>query len=163
MFKLKRAGLRKPAYLDRVFDRGSRYLYHIVESLETSGLPLEIALLPLVESAFDPFAYSHGRASGLWQFIPGTARLQGLTIDWCSMVGAMSFTQPRRRSNANHAQRPIQGRLGTHISRLQRGLATSENRSGDRETKVAQPTSGRLIYRERPKPMFLNCSLLLHW
>ena len=73
---------KNPAYLDRVFDRGSRYLYHIVESLETSGLPLEIALLPLVESAFDPFAYSHGRASGLWQFIPGTARLQGLTIDW---------------------------------------------------------------------------------
>ena len=53
-----------------------------MESLETSGLPLEIALLPLVESAFDPFAYSHGRASGLWQFIPGTARLQGLKIDW---------------------------------------------------------------------------------
>ena len=73
---------KNPSYLDRVFDRGSPYLYHIVESLEASGLPLEIALLPLVESAFDPFAYSHGRASGLWQFIPGTARLQGLTIDW---------------------------------------------------------------------------------
>ena len=73
---------KNPSYLDRVFDRGSKYLYHIVESLEASGLPLEIALLPLVESAFDPFAYSHGRASGLWQFIPGTARLQGLTIDW---------------------------------------------------------------------------------
>ena len=73
---------KNPAYLDRVFDRGSKYLFHIVESLEASGLPLEIALLPLVESAFDPFAYSHGRASGLWQFIPGTARLQGLTIDW---------------------------------------------------------------------------------
>ena len=73
---------KNPAYLDRVFDRGSRYLFHIVEALEASGLPLEIALLPLVESAFDPFAYSHGRASGLWQFIPGTARLQGLTIDW---------------------------------------------------------------------------------
>ena len=71
---------KNPAYLDRVFDRGSRYLYHIVESLETSGLPLEIALLPLVESAFDPFAYSHGRASGLWQFIPGTARLQGCLL-----------------------------------------------------------------------------------
>ena len=73
---------KNPSYLDRVFDRGSPYLYHIVESLEAKGLPLEIALLPLVESAYDPFAYSHGRASGLWQFIPGTARLQGLTIDW---------------------------------------------------------------------------------
>ena len=89
---------KNPAYLDRVFDRGSKYLHHIVESLETSGLPLEIALLPLVESAFDPFAYSHGRASGLWQFIPGTARLQGLKIDWWFDGRVMLFTQRKRRS-----------------------------------------------------------------
>jgi len=73
---------KNPAYLNRVFNRGTPYLYHIVESVETANLPLEIALLPLVESAFDPFAYSHGRASGLWQFIPGTARLYDLKIDW---------------------------------------------------------------------------------
>ncbi len=73
---------RNPAYLDRVFKRSAPYLHHIVESVETANLPLEIALLPLVESAFDPFAYSHGRASGLWQFIPGTARLYNLKIDW---------------------------------------------------------------------------------
>ncbi len=45
-------------------------------------MPMEFALLPIVESAFDPFAYSHSRASGLWQFIPSTARLYGLKIDW---------------------------------------------------------------------------------
>lgn len=73
---------KNPAYLDRVFNRSRPYLHYIVDSVESADLPLEIALLPLVESAFDPFAYSHGRASGLWQFIPGTARLYGLTIDW---------------------------------------------------------------------------------
>lgn len=70
------------AYLDRTFTRGSPYLHHIVEEIEKRGMPLEIALLPVVESAFQPFAYSHGRASGIWQFIPSTGRLYGLKIDW---------------------------------------------------------------------------------
>ncbi len=61
-------------YLDRTFDRAEPYLHHIVEQVEARGMPLELALLPVVESAFQPFAYSHGRAAGLWQFIPGTAR-----------------------------------------------------------------------------------------
>lgn len=73
---------RNPAYLDRVATRASRHLYHIVEAVEARGLPMEIALLPIVESAFDPFAYSHGRASGLWQFIPGTARRFKLDIGY---------------------------------------------------------------------------------
>jgi peptidoglycan lytic transglycosylase D len=73
---------RHPDYIDRVAARAGRYLFHIVEELESRNMPLEIALLPIVESAFDPFAYSHGRASGLWQFIPSTARLYGIRIDW---------------------------------------------------------------------------------
>ncbi|MCB1645435.1 MAG: LysM peptidoglycan-binding domain-containing protein [Pseudomonadales bacterium] len=73
---------RHPEYLDRVAKRASRYLYHIVEEIEARNMPMEMALLPVVESAFDPFAYSHGRASGLWQFIPSTARLYGLHIDY---------------------------------------------------------------------------------
>lgn len=73
---------RHPDYLDRVATRASRHLYHIVEAIEERGLPMEFALLPIVESAFDPFAYSHGRASGLWQFIPGTGRRYGLKIDY---------------------------------------------------------------------------------
>src|SRR5690606_1714362 len=59
-----------PSYIERVVDRGSRYLHYIVTETEKRGLPTELALLPIVESAFDPFAYSHGRAAGLWQFIP---------------------------------------------------------------------------------------------
>ena len=73
---------RNPAYIQRVTKRASLHLYHIVGELDARNMPLDIALLPIVESAFDPYAYSHGRASGLWQFIPGTARLYGLKIDW---------------------------------------------------------------------------------
>ncbi len=69
-------------YLDRTFSRASRYLHYIVDQLEKHGMPLELALLPLVESAYDPFAYSHGRASGLWQFIPGTGKMYGLHQNW---------------------------------------------------------------------------------
>lgn len=73
---------RHPAYIDRVVERGHRYLYHIVNETESRGLPTELALLPIVESAFDPFAYSHGRAAGLWQFVPATGRHFGLDQSW---------------------------------------------------------------------------------
>ena len=62
----------QPDFLDRTFQRGARYLYYIVTELEKRNMPLELALLPVVESAFNPVAYSRSRASGLWQFIPST-------------------------------------------------------------------------------------------
>jgi membrane-bound lytic murein transglycosylase D len=71
-----------PEYLARTFDRSRRYLHHIVEQLEERGMPRELALLPVVESAFDPFAHSPRHASGLWQFIPSTGRRYGLQQDW---------------------------------------------------------------------------------
>lgn len=74
--------VKHPEYVDRVAKRAQPHLYYIVEELERRNMPLEFALLPVVESAYDPFAYSHGRAAGLWQFIPGTARVYGLRIDW---------------------------------------------------------------------------------
>ena len=74
--------VRHPDYLTRVFMRAQRYLPFITEQLEKRGLPLELALLPIVESAYDPFAYSHGRAAGLWQMIPGTARRFGIKQNW---------------------------------------------------------------------------------
>ncbi|MDC2963629.1 LysM peptidoglycan-binding domain-containing protein [Gammaproteobacteria bacterium] len=73
---------RNPQHVERVARRATPYLRYIVNELEKNALPLELALLPVIESAFDPFAYSHGRASGLWQFIPSTGRLYGLKIDW---------------------------------------------------------------------------------
>jgi membrane-bound lytic murein transglycosylase D len=69
---------RHDDYLDRTFRRAERYLFFIVEELEARKMPLELALLPLVESAFNPGALSHARAAGLWQFIPSTGRRYGL-------------------------------------------------------------------------------------
>jgi membrane-bound lytic murein transglycosylase D len=74
--------VRHPDYLVRVFTRAQRYLPYITAEIERRGLPLELALLPIVESAYDPFAYSHGRAAGLWQMIPGTARRFGVKQNW---------------------------------------------------------------------------------
>jgi len=71
-----------PDYLARVFTRAQRYLPHITAELEARDLPFELALLPIVESAYDPFAYSHGRAAGLWQMIPGTATRFGVKQNW---------------------------------------------------------------------------------
>lgn len=69
-------------YLQRVASRAQPYLYYIVQQIKIRKMPLDIALLPVVESAFDPFAYSNARAAGLWQFIPGTGRHWDLKQDW---------------------------------------------------------------------------------
>ena len=72
----------RPDYIRRFVDRGSLYLHHIVEQVEKRGMPMEIALLPVIESAFTPKARSRAKASGLWQFIPSTGKNYGLTQDW---------------------------------------------------------------------------------
>jgi membrane-bound lytic murein transglycosylase D len=64
----------RPSYVKHMVERSKRYLYYIVEELEKRGMPTELALLPMVESAFNPMAYSRARASGLWQFIPSTGK-----------------------------------------------------------------------------------------
>ncbi|MBA6341623.1 LysM peptidoglycan-binding domain-containing protein [Colwellia sp. MB02u-10] len=74
--------IKHPEYLNRVAKRAEPFLHYIVEALEANDIPIEIALLPIVESAFDPFAYSHGRASGMWQFIPGTGKRFGMKQNW---------------------------------------------------------------------------------
>ncbi|MGB5607118.1 MAG: LysM peptidoglycan-binding domain-containing protein [Gammaproteobacteria bacterium] len=73
---------KKPRDIEAILNRGKPYLAYIYQEIEQRGFPAEITLLPFVESGFDPFAYSHGRAAGLWQFIPGTAKLNGLKQDW---------------------------------------------------------------------------------
>jgi membrane-bound lytic murein transglycosylase D len=64
----------RPDYVQRMTERGSRYLFHIVEEVERRGMPTELALLPFIESAFNPQAMSSAKASGMWQFMPGTGR-----------------------------------------------------------------------------------------
>ena len=65
---------RDPAYVQRMAERGGRYLFHIVEEVQRRRLPTELALLPFIESAFNPQAQSRAAASGMWQFMPATGR-----------------------------------------------------------------------------------------
>jgi membrane-bound lytic murein transglycosylase D len=65
---------QRPDYVQRMTERGSRYLFHVVEELDKRGMPTELALLPFIESAFNPQAQSVARASGMWQFIPSTGK-----------------------------------------------------------------------------------------
>jgi membrane-bound lytic murein transglycosylase D len=65
----------RPDYVQRMTERGGRYLFHIVQEVERRGLPTELALLPFIESAFNPEAMSSARASGMWQFMPATGRV----------------------------------------------------------------------------------------
>lgn len=74
----------RPDYVRRMVERSQKYLYHVVEEVEKRGMPTEIALLPMVESAFNPQAYSRSHASGIWQFIPSTGKLYGLKQNWWS-------------------------------------------------------------------------------
>lgn len=71
-----------PDYVNRVVERARPYLYHIVNEVKKRGMPMEVALLPVVESGFKPHAYSKSHAAGLWQFIPGTGKVYGLDQNW---------------------------------------------------------------------------------
>jgi len=64
----------RPESLVRISDRASRYMFHVVQELEKRNMPTELALLPIIESAFNPQANSSAAAVGLWQFMPGTGR-----------------------------------------------------------------------------------------
>ena len=72
----------RPDYVQRMVERSQRYLFHIVEEVEKRGMPTEIALLPMIESAYNPKAYSKSSASGIWQFIPSTGKHFGLKQNW---------------------------------------------------------------------------------
>ena len=73
---------QRPDYVARMVERSRRYLYHIVTEVEMRGMPLDLALLPMVESAFNPHALSVSRASGIWQFMPATGTTFGLKQNW---------------------------------------------------------------------------------
>lgn len=97
---------RQHNYLHIISQRAELYFYHIVHSAEKRGIPLEIALLPAIESGYDAFAFSQGHAAGLWQFIPSTAQAYGLTINWwydgrrdvvASSKAAMNYLQALHR------------------------------------------------------------------
>jgi membrane-bound lytic murein transglycosylase D len=68
----------RPDYVERMIGRSGHFLFHIVEQVEKRGMPMEIALLPMIESAYNPVAYSRAHASGMWQFMPLTGKDFGL-------------------------------------------------------------------------------------
>ncbi len=74
--------VNNPEYMQRMMERARLYLYYIADEVEKRGMPMEIALLPAIESAYKPHAYSRARAVGLWQFMPRTGKLYGLKANW---------------------------------------------------------------------------------
>jgi peptidoglycan lytic transglycosylase D len=74
--------LNHPDYTLRMIERSRLYLFYIVEEVEKRGMPMEVALLPMIESGYNPGAYSRAHAAGIWQFIPSTGRRYGLQQDW---------------------------------------------------------------------------------
>ena len=73
--------LENPNYLRIVLKRAEPFIFYVADQLDTAGLPLELVFLPIIESTYDPLAYSPSHAAGLWQFIPSTARQFGLERD----------------------------------------------------------------------------------
>jgi membrane-bound lytic murein transglycosylase D len=74
--------MNNPEYMQAMMERARLYLFFIAEEVEKRGMPMEIALLPAIESAYKPYAYSRAKASGLWQFMAPTGRLYGLNMNW---------------------------------------------------------------------------------
>ena len=146
---------KHPEYLDRTFRRGERYLYHIVNEIEARKMPLELALLPVVESAFNPVAYSRARASGLWQFIPGTGRRYGLKQNWyydgrrdvvSATTAALDYLRvPRRgvRRRLAAGSRCVQLRRSGHRTRNQ------EESRGRQANRLLQPKAAARNARVR--------------
>lgn len=69
-------------HIDRITERSQRYLHYVVSEMESNNMPLELALLPMIESTYDPFAYSRAKAAGIWQFVSGTGKNFGLKQNW---------------------------------------------------------------------------------
>ncbi len=72
----------KPEFLDRTFERAERYLYYVTRELETRHMPTELAMLPVIESAYNPYAFSRARAAGIWQIIAPTATRHQVRVNW---------------------------------------------------------------------------------
>jgi membrane-bound lytic murein transglycosylase D len=130
----------RPDYIQRMTERSSRYLFHIVEEIERRNMPMELALLPFIESAFNPQAVSTARAAGMWQFMPAT----GESFDLRQNV----FRDDRRdvlastRAALDYLQQ-LHGRFGDwHLALAAYNWGQGNvNRAITRNQKLGQPTS----------------------
>ena len=144
--------LKHPEHLAQVSKRAEPFMHYIVEAVEARGLPLELALLPMIESSFDPFAYSHGSASGIWQFTAPTARTFGLKINWWydgrrdimasthAALDMLDYLYKKMDKNWLYAiaSYNTEGRIRRAIRRTKKGLPTD---FGPRFTKRTDVTS----------------------
>ena len=73
---------QRPEYVERMIERSEKYLFYVVGEVEKRNMPMEIALLPMIESAYNPISTSRKKAAGMWQFIPATGRVYGLEQNW---------------------------------------------------------------------------------
>ena len=73
---------KRPEYVERMLNRSEKYLFYVVGEVEKRNMPMEIALLPMIESAYNPIATSRQKAAGMWQFIPSTGKIYGLKQNW---------------------------------------------------------------------------------
>jgi membrane-bound lytic murein transglycosylase D len=73
---------KRPEYVQRMLERSEKYLFYVVSQVEKRNMPMEIALLPMIESAYNPIATSRKKAAGMWQFIPSTGKIYGLEQNW---------------------------------------------------------------------------------
>lgn len=141
-----------PNYLNRISQQAAPFLHLIIEMIEERDLPVELALIPIVESAYDTFAYSHGSASGIWQFIPSTAVHYGIEINWwydgrrdilAATETALDYLERLHRTfngdweHAFAAYNAGQGRVAGHIRRAEQAGQPSDFWSLDlpRETQ----------------------------
>ena len=73
---------KRPEYVERMLERSEKYLFYVTNEVQKRNMPMEIALLPMIESAYNPVATSRKKAAGMWQFIPSTGRIYGLKQNW---------------------------------------------------------------------------------
>lgn len=149
-------------YMERVLNRARPWLHDIAEELEQRDLPGELALLPIVESAYDPFAYSHGRAAGTWQFLSSTAREYGIEINdfydgrrdvWAATRAALDYLNVlhQRFGDWNLALAAYNGGQG----RVQRAI--NRNRARNRSTEWHELSLPRETLAYVPKLNGLGC------
>lgn len=145
-------------YLDRVVERAEPFLHFILNEAEKRNMPTELVLLPVVESAYQAFAYSHGRAAGIWQFIPSTGKIYGLKQNWwydgrrdiyASTMAAFNYLESLHREFKGdwlHALAAYNSGSGT----VRRAIRNNQKRG--------KPTDfWNLDLPRKPAPMYPSC------
>ena len=132
----------RPDYVQRMTERGGRYLFHIVEEVERRGMPSELALLPFIESAFNPQAVSSARASGMWQFMPATGKRLRAAAEPVPR-------RPPRRAGLDPRRARLPAAAARHVRRLAPRAGGLQLGPGQRAARHRPQPQGRPARRLR--------------